>query len=165
MSIWKYIENFLNSNKNIVGKLKCCYHEHYKGLDIFKFLPGHNALLKSIPNQIEKINKRTDAVEKGNKNVKCPAKAALTGNEFKTGLVKTLMKISETAAKSQNIEIASDVITDVNIVEFKRGSTESNFICKTRFNCPYCSKSFGLNYKRFWSTSHVSAHLKEHFMS
>lgn len=57
------IENFLNTNKRYVGKLKCCYSKHYKDLEIFKFLPGHKAILKTIPSQIEELSKRTVAVK------------------------------------------------------------------------------------------------------
>lgn len=91
-------------------------------------------------------------------------KCELTDNEFKGGLIKTLLKSLLMAAKSHNIEINADIISNVNIVEFERASEDCNFICKAKFNCPFCAKSFLLKYKNFWSTSHASAHLKEHVL-
>lgn len=158
------VEIFLNLNKSFVGKLSCCYSEYYKGLDTFKFLPGHKTLLKSIPTMIEEINKRPAAIRKATKNMKNLSKCGLTDDEFKGSLIKTLINGLKTAAMSRNVQINDDVVSTVNIVEFERASEDCNFICKAKLNCPFCSKSFLLKYKNFWTTSHVSKHLKEHVL-
>lgn len=46
------VEKTINNNNNHMEKmkqLKCCFSEYYKGLNRFEFLPGHVALLMSLP--------------------------------------------------------------------------------------------------------------------
>lgn len=96
------------------------------------------------------------------KNMKNPKKAKLKDDDLKNELITGLLKTLTTFAKTRNIEINTDTLSDADVVEFERGSDDADFICKAKLNCPFCSKSFSLHYKNFWSTSHASAHLKQH---
>lgn len=49
----RIIEAFIQ--KEHVEKLNCCYHEFYKNLDVFIFLPGHKSIIMAIPSQIDKL--------------------------------------------------------------------------------------------------------------
>lgn len=64
------IESFLNTKKEYIADLDCCYHEHYKGLDSFEFLPGHKDLILSIPSQIEQLNGGKHVRGKKNNNLR-----------------------------------------------------------------------------------------------
>lgn len=152
----KVIEEFHTQNNEFVAKFDCCHHEHYKELNPFVFLPGHKAIIMAIPNQIEQIK----CVEKPKtKCVPTSLKPNLQSDEeLKDKLIVNLMKYSGKAG----YQFPDDVITEVNLHNFIRGSTDDNFVCKCQFSCPFCSKMFQLVYKSFWMSSNVTQHLKMH---
>lgn len=50
------IENHVNVYaRDLIQNFDCCHHEFYKGLNEFKFLPGHKDLILSLPQLIVKM--------------------------------------------------------------------------------------------------------------
>lgn len=144
------IESFLNTKKEYIADLDCCYHEHYKGLDSFEFLPGHKDLILSIPSQIEQLN--------GGKHVR-GKKTTICDDELQESLVTNLLNYTEKIG----LIMGNDALTRVNIYDFRRGADKDNFTCKCRFICPLCAKTFTVTYKKYWATSNVTKHFKEHY--
>lgn len=52
------MEKFITANKiEAIRTLNCCHSDHYKTLCIFRFLPGHAAIISALPKYIEHFNK------------------------------------------------------------------------------------------------------------
>lgn len=150
----KELEEFVTANKELVNKLKCCNSTYYKGLNDFKFLPGHKTVILSLPGDIKELEAKKS-------NSKKTKKKFSSDEDAKMMLIKNLRAVS---AKS-GITLPQNVLTEVNLIDFERGSEESNFIYKCRFSCPFCNKTFGVIYKKFWMSSNATKHLKTHLLS
>lgn len=142
------IESFLDKKKELISNLNCCYADHYKTLDVFEFLPGHKDLILAIPSLIQGMN--TDSNRR--------SKKTLSDDELKKKLIENLLNYAENISLS----IPIGILSDVNIVEFRRDINEDDFVCNCRFICPLCSKVFKLQYKTYWRSSNVTTHFKDH---
>lgn len=152
----KCVEEFLAANKTLVDKLKCCHSSVYKQLEHFQFLPGHKTVIMSLPDEIremERNNMRNK--ESSPKNIK---KNSLSDEELKENLIKNLT----TASGKAGFQIPRGIISELNLVEFERFPEDNVNVCKCRFSCPFCSKTFSLIYKTFWMSSNATKHLKTH---
>lgn len=160
----KKIEDFHNSNKQYINKLDCCYSEHYKQLENFELLPGHKYIILNIPKQMKEIqNKKIE--KKNNKHDNMERKKTrnlLSNEELQAKLVKNLVDYSKYQGKIVNFEIPDNVLSEANIHDFRRESNGNDFLCKCRFSCPFCSKTYSVIYKKYWMTSNVTNHLKNH---
>lgn len=143
------IESFLSAKKDFSADLNCCHHDHYKSLDAFEFLPGHKDLILGIPLQIEQMD---------DSKKKARGKKSLSDDELRDNLVMHLMNY----VARINLEVDEGVISEVNIHDFRRGSDDDDFLCKCRFICPFCTKSFTLTFKNYWGTSNLTQHFKQH---
>lgn len=147
------IESFLNNNKRFIILLKCCYEDHYKSLDVFEFLPGHKEIILAIPNQIQQMKIKP--------KMQRQMKSALSDDELKTKLVTKLILHAEKIG----IELPDGSITDLNVIEFERGSDADKWLCKCRFVCPVCAAVMAVKYETHWKsgnlTSHFNAHINE----
>lgn len=148
----KQIECFVNSNKVLLSKLECCYNEECQQFENFEFLPGHKTILMNIKNEISELN----LLKKPKKD-----KSALTDPALKEKLISNLIA----ASKKTGFEFPVGIISEANIVDYKREPIESANICKCRFSCPFCSKKIPVIFKHFWMSSNVTKHLKSHIMS
>lgn len=162
------IEHFHTENKQFIVKLNCCYDQHYKRLEVFAFLPGHRTTILGLPARIAQMKMqnmnntpvntpkdRTAAVSK------ISVKKSLPDMELQTNLIENLMKYSG----KMGFQFPAGMISDANIRDFVRGSDEDNFVCKCKFSCPFCAKTFRLAYKEFWMSSNVTHHLKMHHVN
>lgn len=143
------IESFLNNNKQYIAQLDCCYHEHYKGLNTFEFLPGHKDLILGIPSQIERLN--------GGKQMSRKT-ASISDDELQDNLVSNILNYTEKIG----LIMGDNVISQINIIDFRRGTDKDGFTAKCRFICPLCAKTFTVTRKTYWATSNVTKHFKEH---
>lgn len=146
------IESFLNTKKEYIADLQCCYHDHYKSLDEFEFLPGHKDLILGIPSQIEQLYE--------SKQVR-GRKATISDDELKNNLTNNLLNYTEKIG----LLVGDNAISHVNVHNFRRGTDSDSFLCKCLFICPICAKSFTVTHKKYWATSNVTAHFKEHYNS
>lgn len=135
------IEKFLTENKQIIQKMKCCYSAYYKQLDTFAFLPGHRSTILAIP---DKLNSKKPVNIRSN-------------DELKKVLIDGLMACSGKAG----CKFPEGTISEFNIQDFQRVN-EDDLVCKCRFTCPFCTKSFSLKFTTCWTTSNATKHLKLH---
>lgn len=142
------IETFLDGRKDYIAALNCCYHDHYQSLEVFEFLPGHKDLILNMPSQIQQLN--------GSKKACCKTKD-VPDDELQIGLSTNILNYAEKIG----LDVGEDVISTINIHNFRRGSDKDNFLCKCKFICPFCAKSFTVTYKKYWGTSNITKHLKE----
>lgn len=140
------MEEFLDGNE-LIGKLECCYSTEYKAMIKFRFLPGHKAIILAIPNMLR--SKKS---------------SVLTDQELKSDLIKKLMSSMGMYARKVGISMPNDMLSESNICDFHRPN-EKDFVCQCRFSCPFCHKSFQLEYKTFWRSSNAWKHLKCHLDS
>lgn len=150
------IEMFVNENKDLINNLKCCFKDQYQKPGEFRFLPGHKALILGISKQIDQIEQMKSLVRK--KTTKDPSSKSLSDADLKRKLVSNLLKYTG----KLNYQFPDEAISERNIMDFKRGLENDDYVCKCRFSCSVCSKNFPLVYKSFWMTSNVTLHLKKH---
>lgn len=158
----RIIENFQNESKEYVAHLDCCFHAHYKQLDKFEFLPGHQSIILGIPEQIIKM--KSVHVEKPKKKSNELSAASLilkksqSDKQLKSSLIDNLMKYSGKVG----YKFPDGLLSEDNLKKFERGSVEDNFVCKCHFSCPFCSRILPAIYKHFWMSSNITQHLKIH---
>lgn len=181
----KTIEDYLTSNKSVLNHLTCCYSDVYKKMDHFHFLPGHKAIILSLPNDVEQLkmfnelttNKRTikqktkQANEEENKQMKKRVKkrgrkkikkrCKYSDAELKQKLVELMIATS----RRGNFQLPEGTITDANIIEFERFPEDDENVCTCKFSCPFCSKLTKLIFKTYWMSSNATKHLKSHIQS
>lgn len=144
------IETFLNTKKEYIADLDCCYHGHYKSLDVFEFLPGHKDLILSISSQIKQLD--------GSRQVRVRT-TTISDDELQENLATNLIKYSEKIG----LIMGNNMISKVNIYNFRRGSDKDNFLCRCGFICPLCAKKFTVTHNKYWATSNVTKHFKDHY--
>lgn len=96
--IERYVSEF---GRCVIDELNCCHSETYKKQKIFKFLPGHRAILMSLPSCAQKnINndQKLDQLKEKNSDVY---------SVFLTQLIETAQI---NAKKPKNKAIYSDII-------------------------------------------------------
>lgn len=134
----KAIEDYVNENRIL---LKNTVYESLIDSDtIFKFKPGHRAVILSLPTAIQ----NRDSNEKvANFNVE----------DLKQSLVKKLSNF----ATNQFFELHFDVLL---IHEFHQ--VKGSYKC--RFECPLCTRKIKCEYKTYWLVSNLENHLKKHYV-
>lgn len=154
------IENFLNTNRQIISELKCCHTAWYQNMENFIFLPGHKSIILSLPDQIKAMTEKT--MEKTNPISKSKRNKVQSDEELINHLVSNLQEFTKNQAEKAGFEMTTEVISPINIHHFERTSNTDSFVAKCRFSCPFCSKSYAVAYKKFWMSSNVTTHLKMH---
>lgn len=145
------IESYVNTHRELLQDLDCCFSETYGNMIRFEFMPGHIAIINSIPALISTMNGKP--------------KKKKSEQFVKNQLINLLRKTLSVAAKIHNrTNVDVWMINDENLYEFELNGDEttSDSEYKCRFMCPYCDKTFGLTYNRFWRSSKVTKHLKVH---
>lgn len=143
------IEVFFNANKHFINKLKCCYSDRYKDMQVFEFLPGHKSIIMALPGQVidmeaSKPTKKTHSLKNS------------TDEELKTKLISNLIN----STGKSGFQLPEDCISVNNIDGFKRIEESNGARCI--FSCPFCVSKFSLIYRKFWMTSNATGHLKKH---
>lgn len=152
------IEKYIDSNKHIINGLNCCYSDHYKQLETFNFLPGHRSIIEGIPEQIKQFQSKSKNSAKSSRVSKLLQKDSISDEEIQMKLIKNLTAFSGKAG----YQFPIGVISKSNIHDYVRVLENDDVLSTCRFSCPFCSKSFKLTYKRFWTSSKVTQHLKVH---
>lgn len=88
-----------NCDRNVLDELDCCHSEQYKKQTKFKFLPGHRAVLLSLPNKIRQ-----------NSEKKCEKKCVQSNTEFPVILNELISTAQENALKLKNSSEYSNTI-------------------------------------------------------
>lgn len=150
------IEEYINQNRNILKDLHCCSNEIYKNQEKFHFLPGHRAVISTIPSQIDAMKDRKMKRISEAKKPPPPTVISMSEKELKSSLVTKFVRF---IAKN-GFDLQDGLLTESNIIEFNRG--ENDVMC--RFSCPFCVKVISLRYFKYWQTSNVTSHLKSHIL-
>lgn len=164
------IENFLNTNRQYVNDLTCCFSERYKSIEIFKFVPGHKAIILAIPTIIEKMSvAKTQAKTKPShvtKSTTSSNSASIENEEIRSDeeVIGNLISNLSNYLRKCGFEIQDGLISGLNIQDFERIFNEDGFTCKCIFSCPFCAKIIPVRYKRFWLSSNITKHFKTKHM-
>lgn len=152
------IEKYIDSNKYIINELNCCYSDHYKQLGTFIFLPGHRSIIEGIPEQIKRYQDKSENSAKSSRVSKVLQKDSISDEDLQMKLIKNLTAFSGKVGH----QFPPGIISKSNIHDYVRVSENDDVLITCRFSCPFCSKSFKLTYKNFWTSSKVTQHLKGH---
>lgn len=170
------IENFLDTKKDIINTLNCCFDEYYRQLEKFKFLPGHRSLILALPAEIKRFREHTMKpnmehtmlhAQRSNEH-DLPDDVPMeetVGKEkymekYMKKLIKSLMGAIRKIVSPVGYVLPNDLISEANIHDFICMSS-SKYKC--RVTCPFCPKSISIIYeKNYWQTSNVTKHLKQH---
>lgn len=92
------IEGFIDSCKqNVVSKLSCCHSEQYKEQKQFKILPGHRAIMETLPAYAKKI--REDGIKSNKTDI----------NSFSVVLSELIKTAEANALKDKHHASYSDI--------------------------------------------------------
>lgn len=137
------IEYFVNRNKNLLAETR------YEKNPMFKFLPGHRAIIKDIPHKIAGYKKTKQA------------KLALESSqmlfnqerrtELKHALVEKVINYTKKIKFDQTLSIR-------NVTQCK----EVGSLLQCRLKCPLCDKQYLCNYKTYWAISNLEHHIRHH---
>lgn len=159
-SIEKYVqdnpEDFRDILKNTI----------FKNIEIFKFRPGHEAILLSLPEELTKIEnkkgvnrpqKRRYSEIDTNKQSTADSSINLESpnselSEKKDELIKKIQKFAE----KQSIAIGE--LSGTNVLNLRFQNAE--FKCSVQ--CPHCPKRVPCNKKKYWAYGNFADHLKTH---
>lgn len=153
------IEEHLTNHRSWMNNVECCNSEFYKNLTEFHFLPGHKAAILGIPQQIKDMGQNIGVFEPN------PVNAQITAQQKERSddeLINILISNLKNYMKKNHVPVPDDVISSMHIHDFERGSEVDQFICKCRFSCPFCEKIFPLSFKKFWMSSNITKHFKNH---
>lgn len=151
------IEEYVKQNCDILKDFQCCANEIYKNQETFRFLPGHRAIIMSIPSQIDSMKQEKAKRSEAKKTPQTKSQPnSMSDNELKSSLVT---KCVEYIAKN-GVILQEGLLTDSNIIDFER----IDDYVKCRFSCPFCDKVISVNYIKYWKSSNVTTHLKAHVM-
>lgn len=167
----KSMEDFLNTHRNFINKLKCCYSDCYKQQEVFAFLPGHKSVIMEIPDHLKvmeaaKLDRKRQGKRAKNTSEKTISKKIdgvsdmVLKKQLISVLMTSLMKCAET--KEPGLRLPANTISESNIHDFKRDEDEKGFYCNCTFSCPFCSKKYSLRYRNYWMSSNATKHLKMH---
>lgn len=133
-SACKLIEEFVTSNHSRFESI--LKNTKYENISPFKLLPGHKLLILSLPNHLQKVEKR---------------KVTVKDEE----LPQVLLKKLHTFTEKSGFEI---VATIDSISEFRKEGS----VYKCKFECPVCDRKISCQYKTNWLISNLQAHIKGH---
>lgn len=153
------IEAYLTEHRSLwINDLTCCQSEDYKNQTTFQFLPGHKTIVLNIPEQIKQMSvvEQLSIVEPVVHVTK--AKSDSTDGVLIAKLISNLMAYM----KKNEFTLPEGILSSKNIRNFERGSDIDDFVCKCRFVCSFCPKNFPVKFKKFWMSSNVTKHLREH---
>lgn len=181
------IETFVNQNRdrfqNIFKKTK------YEKSENFKFLPGHSALILTLPEYIAHLPAKSTATENrsrkrphSEREDHPPSTAQQNTNQNNVNQSTSLINESDNGQnhtqRFQNADLAK--IQQVLISKFNTFSTKKGFgltlqvanvlnlriekdSIKCCVECPVCKKKIPCTYVTHWICSNLQAHLKSHF--
>lgn len=145
------IESFMNENKHLLKKTV------YDSTQVFKFMPGHRAVIEEIPKKIVELNKyRQRKAESEAEN------AVLVSEEQKIKLKQSLIDKLIKYAKGLNCVIS---LQFTDIVEFEYSEKNQSIEFKCRVKCPFCDKKYLCVYRTYWSVSNIESHFKNHIIA
>lgn len=165
------IESFLDQNKQFVNKLEGRHSQTYKSMKKFKFLPPHRNLILSIPEilpEIEAAMQRAKQRAKPKTNICLKKKNKKLETKSDDVLKQELLNCLKKVAKKFEFERFNDVLSDANIVDFRKvdGKCECGQGCKKGYKCcficPVCPKKYVLQYNEYWMSSNATKHIKKH---
>lgn len=146
------IEAYLLEHRSSwINDLSCCKSEDYKKQTKFHFLPGHKSIVLTIPEQIKQM-----------RGVKESEFVSTKKNHAADGLTTKLISNLMTYMKKNNFALPDGLMSSKNIRDFERGAEVDDFVCECRFVCPFCPKNFPITYRKFWMSSNLTKHLKNH---
>lgn len=173
------IEQYINKNRERFTEI--LNGTRYEGFEQFEFLPGHAALLLSLPSYIEKLEstkkiqtrkRRHSCITEVQQNRDHPGdhpqsedRSADYEEESEAerlhieGVRQLLIKKINNFASKKGLKT---VITDDNIKNF-RVEANSNFNCDLKCPILECNRKVPCNYCTHWVCGNFQTHLKSHF--
>lgn len=149
------IETHINTERQLVNSLKCCYSDIYKAQDVFHFLPGHKATILGIKNQINQLKEYRMQNPKMDKS-KRRLKRNRSAEEVKNVLLKSLQDYLD------KNKIPKDILTARNIINFEESVENDHKTYRCDFTCMFCSKVIPVLFNTFWMHSNATKHIKGH---
>lgn len=142
------IEECMKENRDLIEKFNCCNKEEYQNQQNFRFLPGHEAIILGIRDQIESMKQM--------KAAKAKEKKPISDGELKGQLLLNFQKYF----LKNDVQLEDTILSDRNILNFERG--RDGYSAKCNFSCPFCEKFMTVNFKEYWLSSNVTSHFKKH---
>lgn len=150
------IQRNVNNHREILNNLNCCYSDKYKDMVHFEFLPGHRTMISNIPSL---LNIQAKNPWKNHKKKQTKSEVQVT-EQLLNLLQRTLVKAAQ---ENNRGNVDAPMISEGNLYDFRQDDTSENeTIYKCRFICPYCDETFALSYRKFWISSKVTKHIKNH---
>lgn len=159
------IENFINQNRN--------HHQgilegtKYENTEIFKFLPGHCALILALPEYIQALSsvlgrkrKHSETIDHPqSSSVDHPSTLVVDGDKIddniKTKIKEQLINKINNFSTKRNINVK---IYDNHILNFRY----ENNSYKCLVQCTACAKSVPCKYIKHWVCGNFETHIKTH---
>lgn len=163
------IENYVNANRDSFNRI--LKRTKYEKLEIFSFLPGHVALILSLPEFAKLITPKQRSLKK----IKYSETRSETTNEG-ANEHHTRSELGETAAtekldeaiirerlisKINKFTISKQIVAEINenhIIDFRY--EDNSFKCSV--HCVFCGKKIPCKYVKYWLCGNYQAHLKKH---
>lgn len=144
------LEEHVNQNRNIFDGLDCCFSDIYRNQQVFRYVPGHKAIILKIPEQIKEILGK----EKKSKTRK---------TKPLDRLISVLIRQLNKYPSKVGYPVPIGVISETNIQDIQSEAQEDgSTVHKCIFSCPFCDKNVPVIYKRYWWASNATKHLKIH---
>lgn len=164
----RLIERYVNENRD---KFNSVFEKTvYKNSNEFKFLPGHEALLQALPQELEKIEKK----------IRVRRKRRYSETEEQPTVQQTEFNCADTVDDSQtkSKKIKQKLIDRVNSFAAKKNEliekfSENNItnfrfensVYKCSASCLYCQKVIPCNHNStYWECGNYTTHLATHFV-
>lgn len=142
------IEKYMDSHRSVLAGTV------YENKEEIKLLPGHKAIILSIPAYITKNLSNTKGAKKEKKEIKQPVDNIAP--QIVTKVKKLLVeKIRSTLSKIKlSLESKDEYISELIFY------SDINASC--RYACPACSKVLKCLFIKHWKISNLQSHFKEH---
>lgn len=140
----------------------------YEHLAIFRFLPGHEALLQSLPEEIIKVNNKK---EQKNTKKRRHSETYELSREAKSANVSSTNEIPHSASPNKKGELITKIrkfatkknipiegFSEQNLLNFR--SENAEYKCSVR--CPYCPREVPCNNNKYWLCGNFTSHLIKH---
>lgn len=138
----------------------------YESIEIFKFLPGHIALFKSLSLQVDKFLSSLNSHNKTKNQSEILAPIPeeielLSQSEEKALKEKLISKVTQYCIKNsvsiENLYIANISNTLNPIIQ-----NFGKIVYKTQFTCHLCKVETPCIYNKYWQISNLEKHIKKH---